>query len=248
MRIPIIAGNWKMNKNKKDTKKFIEDFEALIGDTEVEVVICPPFTSLDSASQMLKNSSVKLGAQNMSWEDHGAFTGEVSPEMLLEQQVEFVIIGHSERRQIFSETDDRINKKVLKALEKELRPILCVGETLEEREGEKAFEVVKNQLVQGLKNISGEDASKVVVAYEPVWAIGTGKTATPEDANEMAAFIRNTIKELYTEEISEEMIIQYGGSVKPGNVEEIMNQTDIDGALVGGASLEAKDFIEIVNF
>jgi len=248
MRIPIIAGNWKMNKNTEDTRKFIQEFNSLLGDTEIEVVVCPPFTSLESASQLLKNSSVKLGAQNMSWEDQGAFTGEVSPAMLLDLGVEFVILGHSERRQIFNETDDTINKKVVKALNNGLRPILCVGETLEEREGGKAFDIVKNQLLKGFENITEKAAPKVIIAYEPIWAIGTGKTASPKDANEMAAYIRSTIKQIYSEDISEEMIIQYGGSVKPANVEEIMNQTDIDGALVGGASLEPKDFIDIVNF
>ncbi len=248
MRIPIIAGNWKMNKNKEETKKFLEEFKTLVGDSEIEVVICPSFTVLDSASQIIDKTSIKLGAQNMSWEEDGAFTGEVSPDMLLDLGVEFVILGHSERRQIFNETDDRINKKVVKALEKGLRPILCVGETLEEREGERAFDVVRDQLIKGFKSINEKNASKVIIAYEPVWAIGTGKTASPEDANEMAAYIRSMVAEIFSEEISEELIIQYGGSVKPGNVEDIMNQTDIDGALVGGASLEPKDFIEIVNF
>jgi triosephosphate isomerase (TIM) len=248
MRVPIIAGNWKMNKNKAETKKFIEEFQALVGDSEIEVVICPSFTVLDIASQILDTTLIKLGAQNMSWEENGAFTGEVSPDMLLDLGVEFVILGHSERRQIFNEADDIINKKVVKAIEKGLRPILCVGETLEEREDDRAFDVVRNQLVKGFKNINDNDASKLIIAYEPVWAIGTGKTASPEDANEMAAYIRSIIKELFSEEISEELIIQYGGSVKPENVEEIMNQTDIDGALVGGASLKPKDFIEIVNF
>jgi len=248
MRVPVIAGNWKMNKNNDETKKFIQEFEKLMGETEVEVVICPTFTSLASAAQMLSNSSVKLGAQNMSWEDEGAFTGEVSAEMLLDLGVDFVILGHSERRQIFNEKDEIINKKVVKALEKGLRPILCVGETLEEREDRKAFEIVKDQLIKGFDNVSKNEASKVIVAYEPVWAIGTGKTASPEDANEMASFVRSILKELFTEAISEEIIIQYGGSVKPANVEEIMNQADIDGALVGGASLKPKDFIEIVNF
>ncbi len=248
MRVPVIAGNWKMNKNNDETKKFIQEFEKLMGETEVEVVICPTFTSLASAAQMLSNSSVKLGAQNMSWEDEGAFTGEVSAEMLLDLGVDFVILGHSERRQIFNEKDEIINKKVVKALEKGLRPILCVGETLEEREDKKAFEIVKDQLIKGFDNVSKNEASKVIVAYEPVWAIGTGKTASPEDANEMASFVRSILKELFTEAISEEIIIQYGGSVKPANVEEIMNQADIDGALVGGASLKPKDFIEIVNF
>ena len=248
MRIPVIAGNWKMNKNNEDTRKFIQEFDKLVGNTEVEVVLCPPFTSLEAASQLLKNSSVKLGAQNMSWEDQGAFTGEISPDMLIDLGVEFVILGHSERRQIFEETDQTINKKVVKALNKGIRPILCVGETLEEREGGKAFNIVKSQLLKGFESISENEASKVIVAYEPIWAIGTGKTASPKDANEMATFIRSTLKDLFTEDISEEMIIQYGGSVKPANVEEIMNQIDIDGALVGGASLKPKDFIEIVNF
>lgn len=248
MRVPIIAGNWKMNKDQSETKKFIEEFNGKLGDTEIEVVLCPPFTSLESASQLLNNSPIKLGAQNMSWEDKGAYTGEISPDMLRELNVEFVIIGHSERRQVFKETDEMVNKKVLKALEKNLRPILCVGETLEEREAEKAFDVVKKQLIDGFENVNIEKAAQIIIAYEPIWAIGTGKTASAEDANEMAQFIRKTVKELFTEEISEETIIQYGGSVKPGNVEEIMNQTDIDGALVGGASLKPDDFIEIVNF
>lgn len=248
MRVPIIAGNWKMNKDQSETKKFIKEFNGKLGDTEIEVVLCPPFTSLESASQLLNNSPIKLGAQNMSWEDEGAYTGEISPDMLRELNVEFVIIGHSERRQIFKETDGMVNKKVLKALDKKLRPILCVGETLEEREAEKAFDVVKKQLIDGFENVNIEKAAQIIIAYEPIWAIGTGKTASAEDANEMAQYIRKIVKELFTEEISEETIIQYGGSVKPGNVEEIMNQTDIDGALVGGASLKPDDFIEIVNF
>lgn len=248
MRVPIIAGNWKMNKDQSETKKFIKEFNGKLGDTEIEVVLCPPFTSLESASQLLNNSPIKLGAQNMSWEDKGAYTGEISPDMLRELNVEFVIIGHSERRQIFKETDGMVNKKVLKALDKKLRPILCVGETLEEREAEKAFDVVKKQLIDGFENVNIEKAAQIIIAYEPIWAIGTGKTASAEDANEMAQYIRKIVKELFTEEISEETIIQYGGSVKPGNVEEIMNQTDIDGALVGGASLKPDDFIEIVNF
>ena len=248
MRVPVMAGNWKMHMNSNETKSFIHDLRGRVEDTEVKVILCVPFTSIPAAKDALAGSKIGLGAQNMSWEEKGAFTGEVSPDMLLSEGVEYVIIGHSERRAIFKETDDMINKKVVKALEKGLIPILCVGETLEEREEHKAKEVTKHQLKEALKGVSVKEMEKIIVAYEPVWAIGTGKTASPEDANEMAVFIRETLKELYGEETSEEVIIQYGGSVKPGNVEEIMNQSDVDGALVGGASLKVEDFEKIVNF
>jgi len=248
MRVPVMAGNWKMHMNSNETKSFIHDLRGRVEDTEVKVILCVPFTSISAAKDALAGTKIGLGAQNMSWEEKGAFTGEISPDMLLSEGVEYVIIGHSERRAIFKETDDMINKKVVKALEKGLIPILCVGETLEEREEHKAKEVTKHQLKEALKGVSVKEMEKIIVAYEPVWAIGTGKTASPEDANEMAVFIRETLKELYGEETSEEVIIQYGGSVKPGNVEEIMNQSDVDGALVGGASLKVEDFEKIVNF
>ncbi len=248
MRVPVMAGNWKMHKNSNETKSFIHDLRGRVEDTEVKVILCVPFTSISAAKDALAGTKIGLGAQNMSWEEKGAFTGEISPDMLLSEGVEYVIIGHSERRAIFKETDDMINKKVVKALEKGLIPILCVGETLEEREEHKAKEVTEHQLKEALKGVSVKEMEKIIVAYEPVWAIGTGKTASPEDANEMAVFIRETLKELYGEETSEEVIIQYGGSVKPGNVEEIMNQSDVDGALVGGASLKVEDFEKIVNF
>ncbi len=248
MRVPVMAGNWKMHMNSNETKSFIHDLRGRVEDTEVKVILCVPFTSISAAKDALAGTKIGLGAQNMSWEEKGAFTGEISPDMLLSEGVEYVIIGHSERRAIFKETDDMINKKVVKALEKGLIPILCVGETLEEREEHKAKEVTKHQLKEALKGVRVKEMEKIIVAYEPVWAIGTGKTASPEDANEMAVFIRETLKELYGEETSEEVIIQYGGSVKPGNVEEIMNQSDVDGALVGGASLKVEDFEKIVNF
>ncbi len=248
MRVPVMAGNWKMHMNSNETKSFIHDLRGRVEDTEVKVILCVPFTSISAAKDALAGTKIGLGAQNMSWEEKGAFTGEISPDMLLSEGVEYVIIGHSERRAIFKETDDMINKKVVKALEKGLIPILCVGETLEEREEHKAKEVTEHQLKEALKGVSVKEMEKIIVAYEPVWAIGTGKTASPEDANEMAVFIRETLKELYGEETSEEVIIQYGGSVKPGNVEEIMNQSDVDGALVGGASLKVEDFEKIVNF
>lgn len=248
MRIPIIAGNWKMNNTTDEAIKLVEEIKAGMGETEVRVIVCCPFTILGEMKKALEGSNIKLGAQNIHWEDNGAYTGEISADMLKEQGVEYVIIGHSERRQYFNETDDTVNKKVLKALKEGLFPILCVGETLEERETNKTYDVVKEQILKGLENIEPTAMKDVVVAYEPIWAIGTGKTATPEEANSVIAYIRNVIKDKYGEEISEIVPIQYGGSVKAANATEIMNQTDIDGALVGGASLKAEEFLGIVNF
>ena len=229
MRKPIIAGNWKMHK------------------TIAEAVICAPFTLLKDLKQATKGTNIKIGAQNMHFEEKGAFTGEISPLMLKELDMDYVVIGHSERRQYFNETDETVNKKVLKALEVGIDPILCVGETLEEREAGNTKDVCKVQVEKALENVSKEDLAKVVIAYEPVWAIGTGKTATSEDANDVIAYIREVVANLYGE-LANEVRIQYGGSVKPSNVAEIMNQSDIDGALVGGASLEANDYVELVNF
>ncbi|SNT13424.1 triosephosphate isomerase [Anaerovirgula multivorans] len=248
MRIPIIAGNWKMHNIAEEAVKLVNELKAEVRNTDVKVVICCPFTVLAEVKKAVEGSNIKLGAQNMHWEDKGAYTGEISADMLKDIGVEYVIIGHSERRQYFNETDETVNKKVRKALEKELLPILCVGETLEEREADRTYEVVKSQTLKALENITDEEMKSIVVAYEPVWAIGTGKTASPEDANAVIAYIREVIKEKYGEDISELVPIQYGGSVKAANATEIMNQEDIDGALVGGASLKAEEFLAIVNF
>lgn len=248
MRIPIIAGNWKMNNTTDEAVKLVNEIKAGVGETDVKVVVCCPFTILGEVKKALEGSNIKLGAQNMHWEDSGAYTGEISADMLKEQGVDYVIIGHSERRQYFNETDETVNKKVKKALAKGLLPILCVGETLEERETDKTYEIVKAQILKALDNVEAKEMKEIVIAYEPVWAIGTGKTASPEEANAVIAYIRNVIKEKYGEDISEIVPIQYGGSVKASNATEIMNQTDIDGALVGGASLKAEEFLGIINF
>lgn len=248
MRIPVIAGNWKMHNTAEEAVELVNELKAGVGNTDVKVVICCPFTVLADVKKAVEGSNIKVGAQNMHWEDTGAYTGEISADMLKDVGVEYVIIGHSERRQYFNETDETVNKKVIKALEKGLIPILCVGETLEEREAEQTFDVVKTQTLKALESIEEAEMEKIVVAYEPVWAIGTGKTASPEDANAVIAYIREVIKEKYGEEISELVAIQYGGSVKAANATEIMNQEDIDGALVGGASLKAEEFLAIVNF
>lgn len=248
MRKPFIAGNWKMFKTVKEAKAFATEFKKLYTPSDVKVAIAAPFTQLESLVKAFKGTGIKVAAQNMHFEDEGAFTGEVSAPMLKELGVELCIIGHSERRQYFKETDASVNKKLKKALEYGIMPILCVGESLKTREAKKQNEFVEKQITADFKGLSKEDALKVTVAYEPIWAIGTGKTATPKEAQAMCAHIRKVLKKLYGEEISEEIVIQYGGSVKPANAEELLNQEDIDGALVGGASLKAQDFIEIVHF
>lgn len=247
MRKPIIAGNWKMNKTIAEAVEFVNDIKGKLNDESVDAVICAPFTMLKDLKEATKGTNVKIGAQNMHFADNGAFTGEVSPAMLKELDMDYVVIGHSERREYFNETDETCNKKVLKALEVGIDPILCCGETLEEREIDKTKDVVKTQVVAGLANVKEEDLPKVVVAYEPIWAIGTGKTATAEQANDVIAYIREVIASLYGE-LANEVRIQYGGSVKPGNVVEIMGQSDIDGALVGGASLQPADYMALVNY
>ena len=247
MRKPIIAGNWKMHKTIAEALEFVNEVKDRVNNDKVEAVICAPFTLLKDLKQATKGTNIKIGAQNMHFEEKGAFTGEISPLMLKELDMDYVVIGHSERRQYFNETDETVNKKVLKALEVGIDPILCVGETLEEREAGNTKDVCKVQVEKALENVSKEDLAKVVIAYEPVWAIGTGKTATSEDANDVIAYIRDVVANLYGE-LANEVRIQYGGSVKPSNVAEIMNQSDIDGALVGGASLEANDYVELVNF
>ena len=247
MRKPIIAGNWKMHKTIAEALEFVNEVKDRVNNDKVEAVICAPFTLLKDLKQATKGTNIKIGAQNMHFEEKGAFTGEIAPGMLEAMGVSYVVLGHSERREYFNETDETVNKKVLKALEVGIDPILCVGETLEEREAGNTKDVCKVQVEKALENVSKEDLAKVVIAYEPVWAIGTGKTATSEDANDVIAYIREVVANLYGE-LANEVRIQYGGSVKPSNVAEIMNQSDIDGALVGGASLEANDYVELVNF
>ena len=248
MRIPFIAGNWKMFKTKAEAIAFAEEFRELYKDTDVQTAICAPFTNLEALKEAFAGTEIKVGAQNVHFADEGAFTGEISVSMLEEIGVDFCIVGHSERRQYFGETDETVNKKLKKLFEGPIRPILCVGESLEERDADKAFDVVGGQIKAALEGIDAADVKKLVIAYEPIWAIGTGRTATPNQAEEMCAFIRKTLIELYGEEVSDEVIIQYGGSVKPANATEIMNMDEIDGALVGGASLKPKDFMEIIDF
>ena len=248
MRIPFIAGNWKMFKTKAEAIAFAEEFRELYKDTDVQTAICAPFTNLEALKEAFAGTEIKVGAQNVHFADEGAFTGEISVSMLEEIGVDFCIVGHSERRKYFGETDETVNKKLKKLFEGPIRPILCVGESLEERDADKAFDVVGGQIKADLEGIDAADVKKLVIAYEPIWAIGTGRTATPDQAEEMCAFIRKTLIELYGEEVSDEVIIQYGGSVKPANATEIMNMDEIDGALVGGASLKPEDFMEIIDF
>ncbi len=248
MRKPIIAGNWKMHKVTTEALELVKQLKDEANKTDVEVVVCCPFTVLNEVKKALEGSNLKLGAQNMHWEEEGAFTGEISANMLVDMGVDYVIIGHSERRQYFNETDETVNKKTIKAIEKGLKPIVCVGETLVEREDNNTFDVIKKQILAAFENMNSKDIENVVIAYEPIWAIGTGKTASSKEANEVIAYIRSLIEEKYGEEVSEEVRIQYGGSVKASNTTEIMNETDIDGALVGGASLKAEEFLGIVNF
>jgi len=249
MRKPIIAGNWKMNNNLEESEKLVVDLKPLIKDVEdVEIVIAPPFTALSFISSLSIGTNIKLSAQNMHFEQKGAFTGEVSPAMLLDVGCEYVIIGHSERRMYFGESDKTVNKKIRAALESGLTPIVCVGESLEERENNETFKVIKTQLQEGLKERGASDGTKIVIAYEPIWAIGTGKTATKEQAEEVHKFIREKLSTIFSKEVAELMRILYGGSVKPDNIDELMSQNDIDGALVGGAALKAESFARIVKF
>lgn len=249
IRIPLIAGNWKMYKTTAEARAFAEEFSKIYRDTDVRAAICAPFTQLTALKEAFAGTNVKVGAQNVHFEDEGAFTGEISVGMLNEIGVDYCIIGHSERREYFAETDETVNLKLKKLFSSsDIIPILCVGENLDEREAGNAFDVVEGQLKSDLDGIDRGDISKLVIAYEPIWAIGTGKTATPEQAGEMCAHIRSIIERLYDEDTCDSVIIQYGGSVKPENASEIMNMDEIDGALVGGASLDASKFIKIVNF
>lgn len=249
MRKKVIAGNWKMNLDLNGSIQLISDLKNSLKAIEINcsVILCPPYTSLETAKELIKDSKIQLGAQNMYYEENGAFTGEISASMLKGVGCEYVILGHSERRTIFNEPDSLINKKVLKALSSGLKPIFCIGETLEERESNVTFNVIKKQVVEGLRNVDSDGIKKLIIAYEPVWAIGTGRNATPEQAEEVHVYIRNLIKELYTAEISENIVIQYGGSVKPDNAKELLNQPNIDGALVGGACLKADSFLKIIE-
>ena len=248
MRKPFIAGNWKMYKTAADAVAFAEEFKKIYAPSDVRVAIAAPYTQLWALKKAFEGTGIGVAAQNMHWEDQGAFTGEVSAPMLKEIGVDYCIIGHSERRQYFAETDETVNKKVRKALASGILPILCCGESLETRDAGQEKEFVGAQIRADFADIEAEDAKKVTVAYEPIWAIGTGRTASPQQAQDMCAYIRTVLTELYGEDISEEITIQYGGSVKPANATELMSQDDIDGALVGGASLKPADFLEIVHF
>ncbi len=249
MRTPIIAGNWKMNNTIAATKALVTELIPLVKDAKAEVVICTPYTDLATAVELTKGTNIKVGAENVHWAEKGAFTGEISADMLVELGVTYVIIGHSERRQYFGETDQTVNARVKAALAKGLKPIICVGETLEEREGGKVEEVLVRQTTEAFKDIAKEDLENIVVAYEPVWAIGTGKTATAEVANDTIKIIRDTIGKLYCPKCAEEKVrIQYGGSMNPKNVKELMAMPEIDGGLIGGASLKAPDFSLVVNY
>ena len=249
MRRPFLAGNWKMNKTPAEAEGLAKELCALLGDiSDRDVAICPAFPCLASVAAVLKGTNVRLGAQNMHFEDSGAFTGEVSADMLLSVGAQCVILGHSERREYFGEDNALVNKKLKKALAKGLIPIVCVGEKLEEREAGRAEVVVEDHVRGAFAGISEADAAKVVIAYEPVWAIGTGKTATPDDADAMHAFIRKLLGTLYSPALAECIRIQYGGSANDKNIDELMRMPNIDGALVGGASLKAESFARIVRF
>lgn len=248
-RKTLIAANWKMHKTIKESVEFVKTLqEKLPLREDRDVMIAPPFTALSAVRSVINRKDIGLGAQNCHWEEKGAFTGEISPVMLVDIGCDYVIVGHSERRHIFGETDDMINKKVKAALDKGLIPILCVGERLDEREAGKTFDVVKKQLQSGLENIERGGASRVVIAYEPVWAIGTGRTAKPYQAQEVHTFIRKLLQEFYDNELATSIRVLYGGSVKPDNVDELMAEPDIDGLLVGGASLEVDSFCRIVSY
>lgn len=247
MRRKVIAGNWKMNKSPKDVEEFMERFPGLVSDTENEVILCVPFIDLCKAVKLSKGTNVKIGAQNMHFKDSGAYTGEISPKMLNDLNVEYVIIGHSERREYFNETDETVNLKIKAALTHDLKPIVCVGETLEQREAGITKEFVTGQVRNALKEITEDELKKIIIAYEPIWAIGTGKTASKEDANEVCKWIREELRALYGD-VADEIIIQYGGSVKSSNAKDLFEMSDIDGGLVGGASLESEEFSKIVKY
>ena len=248
MRRKVIAGNWKMNMLPNEAMAFIEGLAPLVKNSEAEVVLCVPYTDLFYSLLTAQDTNIKIGAQNMHWEESGAYTGEVSGKMLKSIGVEYVIIGHSERRQYFSETDETVNKKIKAAFANDLKPIVCVGETLEQREAGKAEEIITSQTKIALAGLTEEQVENTIIAYEPIWAIGTGKTATAEDANNSIKSIRSEIAKNYGQNVADKVIIQYGGSVKASNAQELFNTTDIDGGLVGGASLKIEEFANIVNY
>ncbi len=250
MRRKLIAGNWKMNNDLSESLKLVEELKSMSDkfDKDVDVLICPTFVNLYPIKQSLIKCNIKVGAQNMHFENKGAFTGEIAPSMLKNIGIDYVIIGHSERRQFFNELDETVNKKLKAAHINGIIPIICVGETLEQRESGIEKETVKNQILKAFDAVDSSEAVNTVIAYEPIWAIGTGRTASSEQANEMASFIRGCILEIYNNNVSDKIIIQYGGSVKANNAKEILTQSDIDGALIGGASLNAEEFFKIINY
>ena len=248
MRRPIIAGNWKMNKTPAEAAELVKALVPLVADAEAEVVVCPPFVCLEAVRKVIEGTNIKLGAQNVHFEKSGAFTGEISADMLLAMGVEYVIIGHSERRQYFGETDCTVNKRARAALAAGLKPIICVGESLAERENGITDELVGMQTKLALKEIDAAQLEQLVIAYEPIWAIGTGKTATAQEANATIGAIRKAIAQVYGEDVAQKVRIQYGGSMNPKNASELMAQSEIDGGLIGGASLKAEDFSKVVKY
>lgn len=247
IRTPLIAGNWKMHLTINEAIELVKTIHYELKYSETEIVVAPPFTAINKIAELLKESFIGVAGQNLHWEEKGAFTGEVSASMLKDAGADYVIIGHSERRQYFGETDQTVNKKIKAALKHSLTPIVCVGETLEEREANKVAEIIKTQISAGLEALANEEAEKLVIAYEPVWAIGTGKTATAEQAEEVHVMIRNLLNAQFNSTIAKKIKILYGGSVKPSNSKELLAYENIDGALVGGASLKAEDFIGIIK-
>ena len=248
MRTPFIAANWKMFKTVHEAVVFVKEFRSLVKDIDdVEIVVAPPFTALHAVAEAARNSPVGVSGQNLYWERDGAFTGEISAGMLREAGAEYVIIGHSERRRLFQETDESVNRKLVAALGAKLCPIVCVGETLEEREGNQTLDVIDRQIKQGLDGITGDQVATLVIAYEPVWAIGTGRNATPEQAGEAHAHIRSRIRQWFGGHAADQCHVIYGGSVKPDNIHALIVHSDVDGALVGGASLDVNGFFQIVT-
>lgn len=247
MKNKIIAGNWKMNKLQSEAKQLIEELKPLVKDTENTVVICVPYTDLALAVEMTKGTNIHVGAQNCHWKESGAFTAEVAPSMLVEAGVEYVIIGHSERRTYFGETDATVLQRTTAALNAGLKPIVCIGETLEERNGGRMEEVLERQILKGFETITAEQLKNIVIAYEPVWAIGTGVTATDEQAQDAIAFCRSVFAKKYGKEAADQLYIQYGGSMNDSNAKALLSMPDIDGGLIGGASLVAKKFADVVN-
>lgn len=248
MRTPVIAGNWKLNKTPHEAIELVTELKRALADVQgVDIIVCPVSVCLADVNDVIQESNIALGAQNLYWEDTGAFTGEISGPIIKAAGCTYVIIGHSERRQYFGETNETVNKRIRAALNAGLTPIVCVGETLEERESDKTFDVVRDHVAGALAGFSADEVSSMIIAYEPVWAIGTGKTATPDQAQEVHKYIRDLLAELYSSEVAEAVRLQYGGSVKPDNIEELIGQPDIDGALVGGASLKGDSFAAIVK-